>query len=118
VEDASYVSHDESVGHPPPGFEARLERSITEVPAVDAFPLMDGAELVKMDIEGSEWPILEDPRLREAAVRHLVVEYHGWACPRPDPRAYAIELLERAGFTLVQAPPAEEHQGVLLATRA
>jgi hypothetical protein len=71
-----------------------------------------------MDIEGSEWPILEDPRLGDASVQHFFLEYHGWACPRPDPRAYAIELLERAGFTLVHAPPAEEHQGVLLASRS
>jgi FkbM family methyltransferase len=117
VEDASYVSHAESVGHPPAGFEAQPERSVTEVPAIDALPLIDGAELVKMDIEGSEWAILEDPRLPGASVQHLFLEYHSWACPRPDPRAYAIELVERAGFSLMHAPPAEEHQGVLLATR-
>jgi FkbM family methyltransferase len=117
VEDASYVSHVESVGHPPPGFEAHAERALVEVPAVDVFPVIEGADLVKMDIEGSEWPILESPRLRETRFRNLFLEYHGWASPHPNPRTHAIELLERAGFRLVDAPPAEEHQGVLLATR-
>jgi hypothetical protein len=118
VEDASYVSHVESVGHPPRGFEARVERTRIEVPAVDVFPLIEGADLVKMDIEGSEWPILESPRLRETGFRNLFLEYHGWATGHHDARAHAIELIERAGFSLVDAPPAEEHQGVLLATRA
>jgi FkbM family methyltransferase len=118
VEDGSYVSRVEDVGDPPSGFEARPERSTTGVPAIDVLPLIEGADLVKMDIEGSEWPILEDERLRDSNVAHIFLEYHRWACPHPDPRAYAIELLERAGFTLVHAPPAGEHQGVLLASRA
>lgn len=118
VEDGSYVSRVDAVGHPPPGFEERGERSLVEVPAIDAFALMEGADLVKMDIEGSEWAILESPRLGEVRVRHLFLEYHAWACPRPDARAYAIELLESTGFEPVNAPPLQEHQGVLLATRS
>jgi FkbM family methyltransferase len=117
VEDGSYVSHVDGVGHPPPGFEANLERQTVDVPAIDALPLIDGADLVKMDIEGSEWAILEDPRLSDVHVRHLFLEYHGWACAAADPRAHAIELLERGGFTVVHAPDAEEHQGALVASR-
>jgi FkbM family methyltransferase len=117
VEDGSYVSHVDGVGHPPPGFEARVERVLVEVPAVDVFPLIDGADLVKMDIEGSEWRILESPRLRDARVRNLFLEYHGWACAEAEPRTRAVELLEQAGLRMIGAPPAEQHQGVLLATR-
>jgi len=36
-----------------------------EVPAVDVLPMLDGADLVKIDIEGSEWPILGDPRFQK-----------------------------------------------------
>lgn len=69
------------------------------VPTVDAFPLMDQADLVKIDIEGAEWPILEDPRLATTTARVLVLEYHRWGCePEDDPSTRCHHLLHRAGF--------------------
>lgn len=69
-----------------------------EVDLVDAFDLFSGADLVKMDIEGGEWAILDDERLAAAAIPALVLEYHPTGCPSPDPRAHADRLLTEAGF--------------------
>ena len=37
---------------------------------------MAGVDLLKMDIEGGEWLILEDPRFRASPPHALVLEYH------------------------------------------
>ncbi len=68
------------------------------VPTVDALELMADADLVKIDIEGGEWALLADPRLRDVPVRALVLEHHGRLCPEFPPRATAARLLEQAGF--------------------
>ena len=82
----------------------------TLVDAVDAFEYLRDADLVKMDIEGGEWPILADPRLSELAATAVVLEYHPDLCPYPDPRRAVVSLLERAGFTL--GVPEERPDGV------
>ncbi len=69
------------------------------VPTVDAFVLMDDADLVKIDIEGSEWPILEDSRMATTRAKVLVLEYHRWGCDRgEDPSTRCHDLLRAAGF--------------------
>ncbi|HVE68572.1 MAG TPA: FkbM family methyltransferase [Solirubrobacteraceae bacterium] len=70
----------------------------TEVPAIDVLPLLDGADLVKIDIEGSEWPILADPRFPAAAIRAVALEYHPEGCPEPDARTAAERILREAGY--------------------
>jgi hypothetical protein len=55
-------------------------------------------DLVKMDIEGGEWPILTDARLARLPTRVVVMEWHEHRCPHPSPRAYACDLLGGAGF--------------------
>jgi FkbM family methyltransferase len=68
-----------------------------QVAAVDFFEHARDAQLIKIDVEGSEWEILEDPRLAELAARALVLEYH----PLPgggDSHESAPALLGRAGF--------------------
>jgi FkbM family methyltransferase len=72
-----------------------------EVPCVDVFRLAESADLIKMDIEGSEWSILADSRLAGVPARALVMEWHELLCPHPEPRAAAREALERAGFTVI-----------------
>jgi FkbM family methyltransferase len=64
----------------------------------DVMPLLAGAELVKMDIEGGEWPILADERF--GAVRAVVLEYHPHGCPTDDPQKAATDLLEGHGLTV------------------
>ena len=72
-----------------------------EVPVVDVLPELARAELIKVDVEGAEWPILADPRFRELAASWLVLEYHADGCPSADPRAAAEEALRAAGFEVV-----------------
>lgn len=84
--------------------------AVTEVEAIDAFAHLRDADLVKIDIEGGEWAILADPRLRDSAITALVLEHHGRLCPELPPRATARRLLEAAGFRTL--PGGEEVLGV------
>jgi FkbM family methyltransferase len=68
------------------------------VPAVDLLALLPGADLLKLDIEGGEWPILADPRLAEAGPPAVVLEYHPFDAPGADARAAAHDALARAGY--------------------
>jgi FkbM family methyltransferase len=65
---------------------------------VDVFPHLQDADLVKIDIEGSEWPLLADARLGSSGIGALVMEYHSLGCPEPNARREASRLLEGAGF--------------------
>lgn len=69
------------------------------VEAIDVFPLLADADLIKIDIEGAEWPLLTDKRFATLAARAVVLEYHGSG----DPRATARELLRAAGFDVHDA---------------
>jgi FkbM family methyltransferase len=95
-----------------------------EVEAIDAFPELAGADLIKIDIEGGEWGLLSDPRLPELAARVIVLEYHGAGCPEDDARAAALSLLGGAGYrveTLHERPASadpREGLGVAWAWRA
>lgn len=69
------------------------------VRADDVLPVIAGADLLKMDIEGGEWPILADPRFVSDPPRAIVLEYHPDGAPGPDPRAAALDRLSAAGLT-------------------
>jgi FkbM family methyltransferase len=88
----------------------------------DVLPALSEADLAKIDIEGGEWAILTDERLRAGGPRALVLEYHERNCPGPSPREEAIGRLEHAGYTIVpDSYPANrrrERQGLLWAMRA
>jgi FkbM family methyltransferase len=87
------------------------------VPVVDLFA-QPGADLVKIDIEGAEWAILEDPRLSRLAAQVIVLEWHALTCPRPDAGAYARRLLADAGYVRQVEPPHRfDSNGVLWAMR-
>ncbi len=77
---------------------AAAEADAIEVEAVDVFPQLERADLLKIDIEGAEWELLADPRFASLPATAVVLEYHGAGCPGDDPRAAAAEALERAGF--------------------
>jgi FkbM family methyltransferase len=68
------------------------------VPAVDVFPFLREVDLLKIDIEGSEWRILADPRFPTVPARAIALEYHAYGCPAPGPGAHARRLLEGAGY--------------------
>jgi FkbM family methyltransferase len=74
----------------------------TRVAARDAFPALARADLVKIDIEGGEWPILADPRFAQLAARAVALEYHPEGCPEPDAGGAARALLRAAGFDRIE----------------
>jgi FkbM family methyltransferase len=86
-----------------------------EVPMEDVLPLVATADLVKMDIEGGEWPILEDPRF--AAVGAVVLEYHPVGAAGDEPARAAIELLRDYGLAVSTVFHDPAGIGMLWATR-
>jgi FkbM family methyltransferase len=84
-----------------------------EVEAIDVLPLLDQADLVKIDIEGSEWPILADPRFRDCSAPAIVLEYHPEGCPGDDARATAERALREAGYRTQRAGQRPQGQGVI-----
>lgn len=68
-----------------------------EVPAIDVLARLSGVDLLKMDIEGGEWAILDDPRFVTALPPVTVLEYHPHLCPHSHPRAAAETVFARAG---------------------
>jgi FkbM family methyltransferase len=87
------------------------------VAIVDLFPYLQQADLLKMDIEGSEWPILADARLRELDNLVFVFEYHQDACPHPDAHEAALRFVSDAGFTTYEldAPYQPDGTGLIWA---
>jgi FkbM family methyltransferase len=80
--------------------EESAEETI-EVPCVDALRLAQSADLVKIDIEGSEWDLLADPRFASISAQALVMEWHEERCPHADPPAAAHAALRAAGFRVL-----------------
>ena len=74
------------------------------VPVIDLYEL-SAADLIKIDIEGSEWPILSDPRLAGLDANVIVMEWHQLGCPERDARKCAERLLAEAGY------PHQHHVG-------
>jgi FkbM family methyltransferase len=92
------------------------EPGSVEVPQVDVLPLLAQADLVKMDIEGAEWEIMDDPRF--GMVGSAVIEYHPRGCPGDDPAASARDLLRSHGFTVTPVFHDASGIGMLWASRA
>lgn len=86
------------------------EAERTDVEVVDVLPLLAGADLVKIDIEGAEWPILQDPRFASLGISALVLEYHPQGAPEADTLAAMGGILRGAGFTVDE--PVEQHGSV------
>ena len=84
------------------------------VPALDAFPYLEQADLAKINIEGGEWDLLLDERFAKLRLPALVIEYHDILCPQPDFHALAIERLVAAGYVTEQVFLTET-EGVLWA---
>jgi hypothetical protein len=97
IEEGSRVSRVEGIGAPPAGLDRGHPRRL-DIPTMDALEVMDGPDFVKIDIEGSEWPLPDDPRLRGISAGRLSVEYHAWSCPHEDPHDAAATLLREAGY--------------------
>jgi FkbM family methyltransferase len=72
------------------------------------------ADLVKLDCEGAEWPMLGEPAAWRA-VRWLTMEYHLWARPNLTHRD-AAQSVTRLGFEVLEQCPTGDY-GLLLAHR-
>jgi FkbM family methyltransferase len=72
-----------------------------EVDVVDVFPLLAGrrVDILKIDIEGSEYELLEDPRFGDLDIRVVIMEWHERK-DRPDGHAWCCERLTELGFHL------------------
>jgi FkbM family methyltransferase len=75
-----------------------LEREQIEVECRDALPFMREADLIKIDIEGGEWELLADPRVREAGARAIVLESHPVYAEAREPERALARLLADAGY--------------------
>ena len=74
------------------------EPGTVEVAGRDSFSLLDGLDLLKIDIEGAEWPMLADPRLAELEVPVVMLEYHPHGAPSANPEGDARRALTDAGY--------------------
>jgi len=93
-----FVAGLEALSHVVNGGAGEPAREIT-VPMRDVLPEICSADLVKLDIEGGEWDILLDPRLKFDPPRAIVLECHPRNCPEPDAPALAERALREAGLT-------------------
>jgi FkbM family methyltransferase len=87
------------------------------IPAIDVFPYVEAADLVKMNIEGSEWEILADERLAGTSLI-WIVEYHAIANPEPDIHGLVTRLFERAGYQVSFAAQSADINGLVWAWKA
>lgn len=99
---------------------SKVSTSGIEVPAVDILPIIEGFDYVKMDIEGSEWRILNDPRWADAVsgVTVFVLEWHEQGDGGDDARGIALKALESAEFIVEGDPPGDYPHGVFWAWRS
>ena len=79
---------------------AEKEIGAVEVQMIDVLPRLEDRHLIKIDIEGSEWPILFDERFRNLNAVALAMEWHAQGCPKVNPREAAESALVDAGFTV------------------
>ncbi len=89
-----------------------------EVPVVDVMAQIADADVVKIDIEGGEWMLLEDPRFAGSPPGALVFEYHPRFCPGGDPRERAESLLAAAGLSARAIWHRSDGHGMLWAWRS
>ena len=81
---------------------------------LDIFALLSGhvIDLLKIDIEGSEYAILADPRFNQLQVARLVMEWHGDLASR----AWCLARLDEAGYETLEIYHEKTH-GMLWAYR-
>ncbi len=88
---------------------AERDEGALDVPTRDALPYLAAADLAKIDIQGSEWELLADPRFRMAAPPALILEYHPDRAPSEHARQAAEAFLRAAGYEC--GDPVDEHAG-------
>lgn len=86
----------------------------------DVVPEVLAADVVKIDIEGAEWAILEDSRLAQGGPCAIVLEYHAQAGAMDvqSARARATRRLESMGYAVDDIGLPSPRAGMLWAWRS
>lgn len=80
-----------------------------EIAAVDVFELTGDIDLLKIDIEGGEWALLEDRRFAELRPTAVVLEYHPRGPQAVDAETAAQDHLRGSGFEIASVRRHPEH---------
>jgi len=88
------------------------------VPARDVFGYLGSVDILKIDIEGGEWALLDDPRFAEVSPELLFLEYHPHLCPSADPRGRALRALRHHGYEVKEIFRSPRGIGLLSGRRA
>ncbi|HEY1690366.1 MAG TPA: FkbM family methyltransferase [Solirubrobacteraceae bacterium] len=75
-------------------------RSGMRVSVTDLFAIQDSIDLLKIDIEGGEWALLSDERLRLLRAEIIVMEWHWRDAPSGDAHGAALDALVKAGYQI------------------
>jgi FkbM family methyltransferase len=94
------------------------EPGTADVDGRDAFALLEGLDLLKIDIEGAEWQLLADARFAEVQVPVIMLEHHPYGARSDDPNADATRALERVGYATSSLHGAPDGTGVVWGYRA
>jgi FkbM family methyltransferase len=94
-----------------PGETREIRVEMISLPDLLARAGCDRVDLLKMDVEGSEWEILEHFSDREASlVQQLSVEFHDFMDPSLLPRTErCVERLRALGYTALCRPTDRVH---------
>jgi FkbM family methyltransferase len=96
---------------------AAPEAANITVPARDVFGYLEDVDILKIDIEGGEWALLDDPRFGDVSPELLFLEYHPHLCPSADPRGRALRALRHHGYEVKEIFCTPRGIGLLRGTR-
>ena len=94
-----------------------LQSRAATVRVVDALPFLGRCDLLKVDVEGAEWAILDDPRFAQTSALALVMEVHPGSCPAGAPAQVLAERLGAAGLSILGPPPPGDAASIVWALR-
>lgn len=89
------------------------EPGAAQVAGRDVFALMQDVDLLKIDIEGAEWQLLEDERFQTLDVPVVMLEYHPHGAPSENPEADAGEALAGIGMQTISMHGAPDKTGIV-----
>jgi len=81
------------------------ESATTRVACRDVFPYLRDVDLLKIDIEGGEWPLISDERFAALRPRAIALEYHSQSCPGENAKQEATGRLAEMGYTISHPRP-------------
>ena len=103
--ETAFVSGQAALSRVPLPGDVSGDAPTTTVPTVDVFPYLAGVDLLKIDIEGGEWALLDDPRFAEARPAAVLLEWHTYDCPEGNPRTAAADRLRALGYEIEHEKP-------------